>query len=228
MKKLIFAIFAHPDDEAFGPSGTLLLEARAGSEVHLIGLTDGAAGMNPDNLPNLGSVRLTEWRKAGELLGAASQHHLGFRDGCLCNKDMIAASEQIVQLVKDVSAKHPDRHEIEFMTNDLNGITGHIDHIVAARAACHAFYTLKGAGLPLTRIRLTCIPHAYMPTVNTDWLFMEAGRRDDEIDETIDARALKNDILAIMQAHHTQRSDYEAHLKRRGEHIGLNYFIVKT
>ena len=36
MKKIIFGIFAHPDDEAFGPSGTLLLETRSGTELHLI------------------------------------------------------------------------------------------------------------------------------------------------------------------------------------------------
>ena len=45
MKRVIFGIFAHPDDEAFGPSGTLLMETKAGTELHLITLTLGEAGI---------------------------------------------------------------------------------------------------------------------------------------------------------------------------------------
>lgn len=227
MKKIIFGIFAHPDDEAFGPSGTLLLETRAGSELHLITLTDGGAGTNPDNLADLGTVRLEEWHRAGELMGAASMHHLGYQDGKLNNDDMLAASEQIINLVRLVLGETSEDVEVEFMTSDLNGISGHIDHIVAARAACFVFYTLKAAGLPLTRIRLACIPYDDFPAVNTNWLFMEPGRRPEEIDEVSDARSVREEIIAIMRTHHTQRGDGEMHIKQRGDRLGMNYFIVK-
>ena len=58
MQKILFGIFAHPDDEAFGPVAALLDEVEKGTELHLITLTGGENGTNPDNLDNLGEVRL--------------------------------------------------------------------------------------------------------------------------------------------------------------------------
>ena len=77
MKKVIFGIFAHPDDEAFGPAGTLIQEVQNGSELHLITITAGEAGSNPDNYDDLGQIRLEEWRRSGELIGATTMTHLG-------------------------------------------------------------------------------------------------------------------------------------------------------
>lgn len=227
MKKIIFGIFAHPDDEAFGPSGTLLMETKSGTELHLITLTTGQAGMNPDNHPDLGAVREQEWRTAGQLIGASTMHALGFEDGHLDNIAMQEAATRITRLVEDVLAAADPETIVEFMSIDTNGITGHIDHIVAGRAACLVFYRLKARDSRVTRLRLACIPEARLPDVNTDWLYMEAGRSDAEIDEVVDAREYRDDIIAIMRAHHTQRGDCEANLARQGEMLGMNYFIVK-
>ncbi len=228
MKKIIFGIFAHPDDEAFGPCGTLLMETRAGTELHLITLTIGEAGTNPDNHPDLGDVRLNEWKTAGKLLGASSMHFLGYRDGQLNNQTMIEAGHKIIELVTKVLKSNDKNTAVEFITMDLNGISGHIDHIVAARAACWAFYRLKANDTRLTRIRLSCIPDTTVPTANTNWLYMESGRNNDEIGEVIDARHLRDDIITIMRTHHTQRGDGESHIERLKENIGLNYFTIKT
>jgi LmbE family N-acetylglucosaminyl deacetylase len=226
MKKLIFGIFAHPDDEAFGPSGTLLMETKAGTELHLITLTLGQSGTNPDNHPDLGTVRNKEWRKAGKLIGATSLHDLGYDDGCLCNSAMIGAAKKIEDIVEDICR---DRHDItiEFMSMDLNGISGHIDHIVAARASMLAFHRLKKQDKRITRIRLACIPDSYLPSENTEWLYMEAGRTKEDINEVVDARQHREEIIEIMRAHHTQRSDGESHIKQRSDTLGINYFIVK-
>ncbi|MBC7943178.1 PIG-L family deacetylase [Candidatus Saccharibacteria bacterium] len=228
MRKIIFGIFAHPDDEAFGPSGTLLLETRAGSELHLITLTAGDAGTNPDNHADLGKVRLKEWRTAGELMGASSMHFLGYIDGQLNNQIMIEVGQKIVELVTEIVKSADKNTSIEFMTNDLNGITGHIDHMVAARAACWAFYRLKDTDDRYERIRLACVPKQALPKANTNWLYMEPGRTKNDIGEVIDARHLRDDIIAIMRAHHTQRNDGESHIARNSENLGLNYFIVKS
>jgi LmbE family N-acetylglucosaminyl deacetylase len=228
MKKIIFGIFAHPDDEAFGPAGTLLLETQAGTDLHLITLTAGDAGANPDNTPDLGAVRLDEWREAGKKLGATSMHALGYKDGALNNKDMIAISQKLSDIITPILESTPHDTTVEFMTLDLNGYTGHIDHIVAARAVSYAFYTLKQTNNRLTRIRYACLPQKLFPTQNTDWVFMEAGRSPHEVTETIDARSLRDDIIHVMQTHRSQRADYEYNLAKQGDDLGLDYFIVRS
>ena len=227
MKKIIFGIFAHPDDEAFGPSGALLRETKAGNELYLITLTSGEAGTNQDNDTSLGETRLREWRAAGALMGATDMYALDYRDSQLTNVDMITASERIRAIVQPLIASASPDTVIEFITNDLNGISGHIDHIVAARAACHAFYTLKQADKRLSRVRLSCVSRSALPTSNTHWLYMEAGRTLEEIDETVDARDLQPEIIAIMRAHHSQRADGETHIAQQGDRLGIYHFIVK-
>lgn len=228
MRKIIFGIFAHPDDEAFGPCGTLLLETQSGSELHLITLTAGENGTNPDNDPDLGQTRLSEWQKAGKLLGASSMQHFGYTDGTLHNLAMIEISERITQVIHRVLETASEDTEIELMTLDLNGLTGHIDHIVAARAASLTFYRFKSTNARFRRIRYFCLPSTYYPAQNTDWIYMEAGRPAEEIDETIDARNLKNDILAVMHAYHSQRGDAESQIATLGDDLGLNHFIVRS
>ncbi|MEP6710509.1 MAG: PIG-L family deacetylase [Candidatus Saccharibacteria bacterium] len=228
MKKIIFGIFAHPDDEAFGPSGTLLLETRAGTELHLISLTAGENGTNPDNLPDLGATRLEEWHAAGKLIGATELHYLGFVDGTLSNMAFLEAVKRIEKIVRDVIETQTEDIEVEFMSMDLNGLTGHIDHIVAARAACFVFYKLKRQGLPLTRIRLACLAKEVVSEPNLDFVFMEPGRTADEISETIDARSVVDEVYAIMRTHHTQRGDGESHITNHGKNVAINNFIVKT
>lgn len=227
MKKIIFGIFAHPDDEALGPAGTLLQETRAGTELHLITLTAGEAGANPDALSDLGAARLEEWRAAGRLLGAKTMEFFGYRDGRLNNIDMIEISKKLVNYIPVILKDAPEDVAVELMSLDLNGYTGHIDHIVAARAACFAFYKLKEIDPRFRRIRLACLPSDLVPTANTDWIFMERGRLPSEIDEVVDARELKEDILKVMKVHHTQRSDYEFNLRQQGDNLGRNHFIVK-
>jgi N-acetylglucosamine malate deacetylase 2 len=228
MKKIIFGIFAHPDDEAFGPAGTLLRETRSGTELHLVALTAGDGGTNPDNVPDLGAVRLEEWKKAGSLLNTSSMEFFGYKDGQLNNTAMIEIGQRLVDHVLTILKDAPPEDAVvEFMTLDLNGYTGHIDHIVAARAASYAFYTLKKSDPRLSRIRFACLARKIVPKANIDWVFMEAGRTPEEIDEIVDTRDLRDDILQIMAAHRSQRNDYEFTLRQQGDDLGLNYFIIK-
>jgi LmbE family N-acetylglucosaminyl deacetylase len=228
MKKIIFGVFAHPDDEAFMVAGTLLKETQAGAELHLLCLTDGAAGTNPDNLPNLGDVRLKEWRAAGRLLGATGMHHLGFGDGKLNNTDMLQVAAKIETIVHDSIQAHREPIAVEFIAFDLNGLTGHIDHIVATRAAALAFYRLKSSDSRMDRLRLACLPLELYPHMDNGWVYMEPGRSPSEIDEIVDARTLRSQILAAIQVHYTQRQDGETVIRTFGDQLGMNYFIVKN
>lgn len=226
MKKIIFGVFAHPDDEAFGPVGTLLLEAKSGTELHLICLTAGENGTNPDTHSDLGEVRLGEWRAAARLIGATSTHHLGYSDGHLDNVAMIEIAQKVESIVKE--AVSDEVTEVEFMSLDPNGYTGHIDHIVASRAVSHVFHRLKATDNRFVKIRFACLAEEQHPVVRTDWIYMNAGHPADEIDETVDARQFQPEILEIMRCHNSQRADYEAVVKIQGDNLGLDHFIVSS
>lgn len=226
MQKLLFGIFAHPDDEAFGLSPTFLKEVDEGAALHLITLTAGENGMNPDQAPNLAAVRLAEWRRGGELMNASSMHHLGYIDGTLANKDLLAISARIIDIVTTAIANSKD--PVEFVVLDENGVTGHIDHIVATRAALHAFYTLKRQRPDqMSRVRLRCLARHDAPSPSIDWVYMNEGHSLEEIDETVDASEYSSKIVEVIRAHHSQRHDGESHIMNAGENLSLNYFIVR-
>ncbi|MBE9479005.1 MAG: PIG-L family deacetylase, partial [Chloroflexi bacterium] len=84
MLKRLLAVLAHPDDESFGPGGTLALYAQEGVEVHLICATRGDVGAIPPemqlNAEETARMRLDELRCAAAQLGLTEVHILGYRD----------------------------------------------------------------------------------------------------------------------------------------------------
>lgn len=228
MKKVIVGVFAHPDDESFGPAGTLILEHEQGTEIHLITLTAGESGANPDNVADLGSLRLEEWRKAGELIGATSMTHLGYKDGTLSNTSLVEITEQLEQLVRD--KLDDDVSEVEFMSFELGGISGHIDHIVAARATCGVFYRMKPFDARFTRVRLFCITEECLSEPDVSWIFMDKGYPADEC-EHVDVTDLLEQRIKIIRTHVSQRGDGDNHIKRHyktaAEGRQYDYFVIR-
>ena len=80
----ILAIFAHPDDEAFGTGGTLSRYASTGQEVYLVCATRGEVGEISDpslaSPDNLGTVREDELRCAANTMGIKDLIFLDYRD----------------------------------------------------------------------------------------------------------------------------------------------------
>ena len=66
------------------------------------------------------------------------------------------------------------------------------------------------------------------PSHDTGFVFMEPGRTSDEIDETVDASDLTEQVKEVMYAHKSQRADCEYNLQKRGDRIAINHFIVKN
>ncbi len=225
MKKLLFGIFAHPDDEAFGPCGTLIKEVQSGAELHIITLTRGEAGQNPDHVPDLGATREDEWRRAGEVIGTSSLTNLSFNDGQLNNTTMQHIQQRLLDIITPFLQQNV---AVEFLTFEAGGMTGHIDHIVASRAASFAYYKLKQQAAPVHRIRYYCLSRHEQPSVNVDWIFMNQGYDDGQINETVDAREYREHIIDAMQQHVSQREDYQHRLESTGDNLGLDHFIVQV
>ena len=218
MKKVLFGIFAHPDDEAFGPSATLYKAAQNGIDVHLIVVTDGDSGLNVDGHKDLASIRRTEWQKSGTLIGARSMKALGYSDGKLCNDMYHAISDEIIEHITSVIATYSDEISIDFMTFEPQGISGHLDHIAVSMITTYIYETLRQKNYnaaTIDTLKYFCLSHTMQPQANTNWVYMPAGRAVAAIDESVDYNDCAQKKLEIMSVHHTQRHDMEQILQSR-------------
>jgi LmbE family N-acetylglucosaminyl deacetylase len=146
----LLAVLAHPDDESFGPGGTLALYARSGVDVHLICATNGEAGeVSPEMLhgyDHVGQLRLEELRCAASVLGLADVHLLGYRDSGMpgspdnLHPEALAAAPTDEVAAKITTLIRQIRPQV-VLTFDPQGGYHHPDHIAVHRATVEAFYT---------------------------------------------------------------------------------------
>ena len=148
MKKTLLAILAHPDDESFGPGGTLAKFAAEGVDVHIAIATDGAAGSvaagYEEAREKLAAVRAIELEKAVEILGG-TLHKLGYRDSgmkgdeankhpdAFINADDFTAIGQVVNLIRELQP-----HVV--ITHDETGGYFHPDHIQCWKITTAAYH----------------------------------------------------------------------------------------
>ncbi len=224
MKQIIFGIFAHPDDAAFGPSGTLSMAAREGAEVHLICATCGGAGVNVDGHNDLAEVRELEEKTAAEIMGVTSLELLRYDDGQLCNEKYLEIADRVIAHIRKTITGPSS--EVTLITFDPNGISGHIDHIVMSQVATYAY--LKLANEFTIKLKYFCIPIYFAPEPNTDWIYMPEGRMRDEIDEIIDVLPARDQKIAAIKAHKTQSNDADMHLARGDDLFDEHFMFFKN
>jgi LmbE family N-acetylglucosaminyl deacetylase len=128
----LMAVFAHPDDEAFGTGGTLARYAAEGCDVYLVTATRGEAGeitgpglAIPANLPQ---VREEELRCACQVYGIHPPRFLDYVDGQLTIVHQGQAVGKLVRLIREL------RPQV-IITFGPDGIYGHYDHIAVHRWA---------------------------------------------------------------------------------------------
>jgi len=135
-KLTLMAIFAHPDDEAFGTGGMLAKYAHEGVEVHLVTATLGESGQlaNPALVLTepLHILREQELRCACAQYGIVNLHLLGYMDG---QTAVVRPSAAVYKLVKLIRQYRPQ----VIVTFGPEGIYGHFDHLVVHRWASAAY-----------------------------------------------------------------------------------------
>src|SRR3970282_2169862 len=89
MKMRLLLLLAHPDDETFGPGGTIARYANEGADVYLATATRGGVGVlvapPGTDRAHLGEVRAAELQCAAGILGIRKVSFLGFLDGQLAS-----------------------------------------------------------------------------------------------------------------------------------------------
>ncbi|HAJ35481.1 MAG TPA: GlcNAc-PI de-N-acetylase [Chloroflexi bacterium] len=152
-KRVLLGVFAHPDDESFGPGGTLAHYAQRGVDVHVIIATDGIAGSVDSegrlrDHDSLAQVRSAELAQAAVHLRLKSIWSLPYRDsgmrGAPDNHHPAALIQQPVTVVAHAVLAYIQRLAPDVvMTHDPFGGYGHPDHIRVCEATTTAFYLAR-------------------------------------------------------------------------------------
>lgn len=131
----VLIVFPHPDDEAFGVSGTIATHRKRSTPVTYACLTLGEMGRNLGNPPftnreSLPDIRKTELKKAAEALNIQDLRMMGLRDKTLEFED----DGKMADLVADLLAEIKPSLVISFYP----GFAVHPDHEATARAVVRA------------------------------------------------------------------------------------------
>lgn len=132
-QKTMLCVFAHPDDESFGPGGTLAKYAAAGTRIITISATrgEGSSLGHEQHKEHLGDVRVAEMQSASEVLGLKESRVLDYPDTKLDEVDEDELRDLFLRAIWDTE---PDM----VMAFEPRGITGNPDHIAITRAATEA------------------------------------------------------------------------------------------
>lgn len=196
MKKVL-AIFAHPDDEAFGPGGTIALWAQQGIEVHLLCATKGEAGICVDG-QIASQVRANELESSAKILGIRSIQYLNYLDGEIGNIQMVELEKIISQKINEIQ---PDT----LLTFNLNGVSGHLDHIAVASAVTKSFEKQDIA----QQLYYFTEKKAFSNNVKDYFVYFPPGITEDQADEVIDISSVWDVRVQAMNCHQSQIKDIQ-------------------
>lgn len=213
MKKVV-GVFAHPDDEAFGPSGTIALLAKE-HEVYLICATNGDAASGAPDIA-LGKIRKQELRESAKILGVKEVFFLEFKDGSLCNNlyfDLANKIEEILNKLKPSLV----------LTIDPRGISGHIDHIAISMVTSFVYQKLEF----IKEIWYNCISEEFRNQTPSYFIYFPQGYKKSEIDKIIDISSVFEQKISAMKAHKSQYKDAEFLISRNAILPKEEYFLVK-
>ncbi len=219
MKKVVLAIFAHPDDESFGPGGTIAKLSKE-YEVHTICVTGGGAGQNArtGTTRKLSEIRKGEYKKAAKILGVAKSHCLSFQDGTLSNSLYHIIAERIEQIVKKV------KPEI-LLTFEPKGVSGHIDHITVSMITTYLFKMHP----EIEKLMYYCILDTRREKYLDDYfIYFPEGYKRSEIDEEIDISGTFKQKIDAIKAHVSQKEDGDRIIKSLSKMPPREYFLVKN
>jgi LmbE family N-acetylglucosaminyl deacetylase len=221
MRKRLLLLLAHPDDETFGPGGTIAKYAREGADVHLVTATRGEMGMAGDpplaDREHLGEVREGELRAAAGILGIREVVFLGFLDRELSS---LPRERIVAKAVEQVRRIRP--HVV--IGFGPEGVSRHPDHVIMSAVALEAFEAAadparfpipagEGSG-PWAAHKLYRFEIAQ--EILAAWDAPLAGVPRDTLTTFIDTSAYVDAKLAALRCHRTQEKDSRRILSREG------------
>jgi LmbE family N-acetylglucosaminyl deacetylase len=205
MKKTIVGVFAHPDDEAFGPGGTIAKLSKD-HDIYILCATKGEAGQNHSENQNdhISKIREKELQEASKILGIKETRFLGFEDGTLSNNlyHKLAAA-----VTKELEKLKPDT----IITFEPRGISGHIDHITVSMVATYVFYELSF----IKELHYYCLSEEQRAHFTDKYfIYRPPGYKKSDIDLTVDVSAEWEVKHKAIYSHMSQIRDIEKIVSR--------------
>jgi len=133
----LLCITAHPDDEAGGFGGSLLLYRERGVETHVICLTPGQAATHRGDASSsdeLAVMRRKEFQSSCAILRVSHGEVLDYADGALDKQDLLTVVSDLARRIRQI------RPQVVMTIGPEGGVTGHPDHSMACIFATLAFH----------------------------------------------------------------------------------------
>lgn len=227
-KGRVLAVFAHPDDETYGPGATLARLSAEGSEVRLITLTRGeSASLGASHLYSpdlLAEVRERELGCACRALGISHYETFSFPDKAL---ETVPYGELAAPVIKALEEFRP--HLV--ITFEPEGISGHQDHRVVSKTLKRALDEIRprrgGGPEHGTRLAYYVVPESAAARI--EWRRI-LSVPDEKVTHAIEIGPFLEAKAKAAQCHKTQLYMYERLCGCPGgiEEIWRNeYFIVE-
>jgi LmbE family N-acetylglucosaminyl deacetylase len=192
----ILAIFAHPDDESYGPGGTLAKATRNGHIVSLLTFThgeSGSLGISKDlSAVELAKRRSRELKSAAKMLGIQQVQIHSLSD----NKLQEIPEENGIKIIQqEINCFKPDI----VITFHENAISGHPDHLAVTNWTLHVVKSMNNP------------PVLFFFGLDQKQSSMVIFRKlipiaDHEITHRINVGDFLNEKIAAIQCHKTQET----------------------
>lgn len=220
MTKKLLAVFAHPDDEAFGPGGTLARYGAEGVEIHLLCATRGEVGKDSrvSKVISLGGVREKELLKSASILGTKKVEFLDFVDGTLSNSVYHKLAEKIIKKIDDFKPQ-------VLLTTERLGISGHLDHIAVSMITTYSYLHAKHK---INKLYYYCLPKERRTKELDDYfIYFPEGYDEADITTKIDFTAYWDKKKVAMKCHQSQMHDVKRILARWANQPKIDHFILQ-
>lgn len=149
-ERQVLVIFPHPDDEAFGVSGTIMKHINNGTPVTYACLTLGEMARNLGNPPfatreSLPEIRKKELKDAVKVMGLQDLRLMGYRDKTLEFENDEDMANMVYKLIEELNPS--------LIISFYPGYSVHPDHEATARAVVRAVRRLPKEDRP----KLHCV-----------------------------------------------------------------------
>lgn len=182
----VLVVFPHPDDEAFGVSGTIASYTQNGVPVTYACLTLGEMGRNMGNPPfatreSLPAIRKKELEDAANIIGITDLRMLGYRDKTVEFEDEAKLAAHIGSIVNELNPS--------LIITFYPGYSVHPDHDACGAAVIRAVEEMPATNRP----KVHCVAFSH----NCE---EEIGQAD----IVNDVSAVADQKLAAIKAHKSQ------------------------